>query len=161
MTKEELARKKGIKTKETTQTAAEALLTTREDVKIEEKETEDKKVEQTKKTTKAKPKVIKEPKKNNSSEQENGMEVPPAEKSKKTDSIQVEKKEAPKVGRPKGKPSTKFSFNIPDEYIAPIKIGAALHCNGNTSAYLVSLIQKDLEENKKLYDTLMKSYHKE
>ena len=125
MTKEELAKKKGIKVKETTQTAAEALITakteTKEEVKAEPKKTEEKpktKPATTKKTT-----------------------------TKKT-------KEAPKAGRPKGKPSTKISLNVPDEYLDIVNIAAGINFKGNTSSYIVSLIEKDIKANGKVYQQI-------
>ena len=81
MTKEELAKKKGSQIKETTQTAAEALITT---------------------TTNQEPEVKAEPKK--TEEKPNTKATPPKAPTKiKT----------PNAGRPKGKPSTKISLNVP------------------------------------------------
>lgn len=130
MTKEELAKKKGIKIKETTQTAAEALITakteTKKEVKTEPKKTEKKpktKPTTTKKTT-----------------------------TKKTTTKKT--KEAPKAGRPKGKPSTKISLNVPNEYLDIVNIAAGINFKGNTSSYIVSLIEKDIKANGKVYQQI-------
>lgn len=132
MTKEELAKKKGIKAKETTQTAAEALITTKtevnEEVKAEPEKTDKKpntKATTPKKTTtkKSTPKKAKEP---------------------------------PKAGRPKGKPSTKISLNVPDEYLEIVNIAAGINYKGNTSSYIVSLIEKDIKANGNIYEQVKK-----
>ena len=120
MTKEELAKKKGIKAKETTQTAAEALITTK---------TEDTKAEATEAAEMPKTK---------------------ATAPKKT----TEKKDAPKAGRPKGKPSTKISLNVPNEYLEIVNIAAGINYKGNTSSYIVSLIEKDIKANGKIYEQI-------
>ena len=123
MTKEELAKKKGFKVKETTQTAAEALITTKteikEEVKAEPKKTEEKPKKTA--TTKSTPKKTKQP---------------------------------PKAGRPKGKPSTKISLNVPDEYLEIVNIAAGINYKGNTSSYIVSLIEKDIKANGKVYQQI-------
>lgn len=116
MTKEELAKKKGIKTKGTTQTAAEALITTKTEVKEEVKAEPQKTIE--KKST---PKKTKEPH---------------------------------KAGRPKGRPSTKISLNVPDEYLEIVNIAAGINYKGNTSSYIVSLIEKDIKANGKVYQQI-------
>ena len=120
MTKEELAKKKGIKAKETTQTAAEALITTK---------TEDTKVEITEAVEQSKTK---------------------ATAPKKT----TKKKDTPKAGRPKGKPSTKISLNVPNEYLEIVNIAAGINYKGNTSSYIVSLIEKDIKANGKIYEQI-------
>ena len=85
MTREELAKKKGIKVKETTQTAAEAFITSiaekKEDIK------EEPKAEPKKRAGKPKTKA----------------ETPNKIAENKTSS--KEEKSTPKAGRPKGKPS--------------------------------------------------------
>ena len=116
MTKEELAKKKGIQIKETTQTAAEALITT---------------------TTNQEPEVKAEPKK--TEEKPNSKAQTPT------------KKKVPTVGRPKGKPSTKISLNVPDEYLEIVNIVAGIHYKGNVSSYIVSLIEKDIKANETTY----------
>lgn len=127
MTKEELAKKKGLKVAENTQTAAEALLTTKtEDTKTEPKKAEEK--------PKKKPTTTKKP------------------AAKKVTTRKV--KEAPKAGRPKGKPSTKISLNVPDEYLEIVNIAAGINYKGNTSSYIVSLIEKDIKANGKVYEQI-------
>lgn len=108
MTKEELAKKKGIKTTVKTQTAAESILTTEQ----------------------------RTPVLNASSDL-----VPIAEKTNN-------------AGRPKGKPHTKISLNIPNEYLELINIAAGVNYKGNTSSYIVSLIKKDIEANGKIYEQI-------
>lgn len=130
MTKEELAKKKGIKAKENTQTAAEALITTKTEVKEEPKE-EPKKTEEKPKTKATSPKKTTEKKST----------------TKKT-------KEPPKAGRPKGKPSTKITLNVPDEYLEIVNIAAGINHKGNTSSYIVSLIEKDIKANGKVYEQI-------
>ena len=130
MTKEELAKKKGIKIKETTQTAAEALITAKTETK-EEVKTEPKKTE---KKPKTKPTTTKK------------------NTTKKTTTKKT--KEAPKAGRPKGKPSTKISLNVPNEYLDIVNIAAGINFKGNTSSYIVSLIEKDIKANGKVYQQI-------
>lgn len=122
MTKEELAKKKGIQIKETTQTAAEALITT---------------------TTNQEPEVKAEPKK--TEEKPNTKATPPKIPTKK---------KTPNAGRPKGKPSTKISLNVPDEYLEIVNIAAGVNYKGNTSSYIVSLIEKDIEANGTIYQQI-------
>lgn len=66
--------------------------------------------------------------------------------------VQPAIKEPSKKGRPKGTPLTKLSFNIPTEYIDTINLVTGIKYGGNKSAYIVSLIKKDIEENGNLYD---------
>ena len=122
MTKEELAKKKGIQIKETTQTAAEALITT---------------------TTNQEPEVKAEPKK--TEEKPNTKATPPKAPTKK---------KTPNAGSPKGKPSTKISLNVPDEYLEIVNIAAGVNYKGNTSSYIVSLIEKDIEANGTIYQQI-------
>lgn len=119
MTKEELAKKKGIKIKEAAQTAAEALITTTTEIKAEPN---------------------KEPKK--TEEKPNAKAQTPTKKKVST------------VGRPKGKPSTKISLNVPDEYLEIVNIAAGVNYKGNTSSYIVSLIEKDIEANGTIYQQI-------
>ena len=130
MTKEELAKKKGFKIKETTQTAAEALITTKTEVN-EEVKTEPKKTEEKPKTKAVAPK-----------------------KTTTKKSTPKKTKEPPKAGRPKGKPSTKISLNVPDEYLEIVNIAAGINYKGNTSSYIVSLIEKDIKANGKVYQQI-------
>ncbi len=72
---------------------------------------------------------------------------------------QVEEKESlveKKVGRPKGRPATRFSINVPDEYIELLNVASGINFNGNTSAYIVSLIDKDIAENGDIYQQILK-----
>lgn len=131
MTREQLAQKKGIKTKETTRTAAEALITTKPEIEKEfkpEPETVKKQPSETKKTA-------------------NG----PATKTL-TDS----KKEVNslKTGRPKRKPYVKISLNIPEEYLEIVDIAAGIHYKGNKSSYIASLIEKDIKTNGSVYQQI-------
>jgi hypothetical protein len=99
MTKEELAKKKGIKeNKEFQQTAAESILTEKQESKDE--------------------------------------------------------KPVSKTGRPKGKPSTKISLNVPNEYLDLVEIAAGVNYKGNTSSYIVDLIKKDIDENGEIYEKI-------
>ena len=135
MTKEELAKKKGIKNTQNTQTAAESILTTQpkaEEPK-EEKKAPKKETKPKTKTTPSKPSTPKKP---------------VAKKEEK----KIE--EVNKAGRPKGKPSTKISLNVPDEYLELVNIAAGINYKGNTSSYIVELIKKDLEANGKVYEQI-------
>lgn len=127
MTKEELAKKKGIKTKESVQTAAESLITTKaaaeEESKAEQKNTEEK---------------------------HTPTPIVPKKETANENAVNSSK-ESPRVGRPKGKPSTKISLNIPNEYLDIIYIAAGMNYKGNTSSYIVSLIEKDIKTNGKMY----------
>lgn len=62
--------------------------------------------------------------------------------------------EPTKAGRPKGKPSTKISLNVPDEYLEIVNIAAGINFKGNTSSYIVSLIENDIKENGKVYEQI-------
>lgn len=115
MTKEELAKKKGIKTTVKTQTAAESILTTKPTTPVL-----------------------------NTSSDLLPVISNKREKAEKTN----------KAGRPKGKPHTKISLNIPNEYLELINIAAGINFKGNTSSYIVSLIKKDIEANGKIYEQI-------
>ncbi len=130
MTKEELAKKKGIQIKETTQTAAEALITT---------------------TTNQEPEVKAEPKK---TEEKPKTKATSPKKTTEKKSTTKKTKEPPNAGRPKGKPSTKISLNVPDEYLEIVNIAAGVNYKGNTSSYIVSLIEKDIEANGTIYQQI-------
>lgn len=119
MTKEELAKRKGTKTKEKAKTAAETLIST------PSKQTPDKKTEM--------------------------KNIGGSEKSSTQKEVPAKKENNSKVGRPKGKPSTKISFNVPNEFIELINIAAGLRFKGNTSGYIVSLIEDDINKNSDLY----------
>lgn len=60
------------------------------------------------------------------------------------------------VGRPKGKPITKISINVPAEFEKYIDIASGINFKGNVSSYISSLIEKDIAENKKIYDQIYK-----
>ena len=127
MTKEELAKKKGIKLNQNKQTAAESLITSQTTV-AETKQTKPK----TRKTTTQKKESAKK-------------ESPKKEELKE---------EVSKAGRPKGKPSTKISLNVPNEYLELVNIAAGINFKGNTSSYIVELIKKDIETNGKVYEQI-------
>lgn len=130
MTKEELAKKKGLKLPENNQTAAEALLTTKtEDAKKIEAKTNTGTKEQKPKTRK-----------------------PSTKASAKK--VQAKEPDTPKAGRPKGKPSTKISLNVPNELLELVSIAAGINFKGNTSSYIVSLIEKDIKANGKVYEQI-------
>lgn len=116
MTKEELAKKRGIKTTVKTQTAAESILTNKPTTPIL----------------------------NTSSDL-----VPVI--SNKEEKLE---KNNNKAGRPKGKPHTKISLNVPNEYLELINIAAGINFKGNTSSYIVSLIKKDIDANGKIYEQI-------
>lgn len=61
-----------------------------------------------------------------------------------------------KIGRPKGRPSSKISINVPSEYIDYIEIASGIKYRGNTSSYISALIEKDIEENKTIYNQIKK-----
>lgn len=54
-------------------------------------------------------------------------------------------------GRPKGLETRKISMNIPCEMIDYINIAAAVNFKGNTSGYIISLIERDMKKNEMLY----------
>lgn len=128
MTKEELAKKKGIKAKETSQTAAELLITST-NKQTDKKESDQNSVKIAKKTSESK-----------------------ASEKKATISKNAE---SSKIGRPKGKPSAKLSINVPKEYIDMINVASGVNFKGNTSSYIVSLIEKDIRENGELYQKII------
>ncbi len=138
MTKEELAKKKGMKVKETPQTAAESLILTKPSEKTEKKE--EKKEKKTTEKAENKP-ATKEVKK----------EQPKAVK-EETEPVTVEQKSAEtkpagKAGRPKGRPCVKVTINVPEEDIDLMNIAAGISHKGNLSSYVISLIEKDLAAN--------------
>lgn len=143
MTKEELARKKGMHIKEAPKSAAEALLSSPIIETKTEKKPEPVK-EKSKVETKKEPKAV-------SQETPTAVSTPP---------VSVQKKDAPandtqkKVGRPKGKPYLKVSFNLPEEYIDTVTLAAGIKAKGNISGYVVSLIEKDLKENEAIYEQI-------
>ena len=139
MTKEELAKKKGIKNTQNTQTAAESILTTQpktESIKEDKKE----------------PKKETKPKTTTSKSNTTKKTTTPKKTTAKKEEPKVE--EINKAGRPKGKPSTKISLNVPDEYLELVNIAAGINYKGNTSSYIVELIKKDLEANGKVYEQI-------
>lgn len=74
----------------------------------------------------------------------------PEGKRKKESTLNTEAK----TGRPKGKPYTKISLNVPDEYLELVNIAAGINFKGNTSSYIISLIEKDLKTNGKVYEQI-------
>lgn len=52
-----------------------------------------------------------------------------------------------KSGRPAGEPSKHISLSVPESLYDDINIAAALLCKGNRTAYINSLIKKDLKDN--------------
>ena len=138
MTKEELAKKKGLKTKETAQTAAESLIlskpVTKEEPKAEKKEKKSAEVKEKKTETKAAPTV---------------QEKPVKEVKKADEPVQkAEIAEATsRAGRPKGRPAVKVTVNVPEEDIELMNIAASIVFKGNVSSYIVSLIEKDIAAN--------------
>ena len=138
MTKEELAKKKGMKVKENAQTAAESLILTKPSEKTEKKE--DKKEKKESEKVEKKP-VAKEVKK------EQPKEVKEEKKAVVTASEPVEAKPTGKAGRPKGRPCVKVTINVPEEDIDLMNIAAGISHKGNLSSYVISLIEKDLAAN--------------
>lgn len=74
------------------------------------------------------------------------------EKSKSSDS--------PRAGRPKGRPSSKISINVPNEFLEYVDIASGIKFKGNTSGYITALIERDIEENKAVYDQIKKYKNK-
>lgn len=130
MTKEELAKKKGLKAKTSIQNAAESLITAQKQIGIELKE---------------------EGQKPDTSDLRR-PERDVLSKDEKVNSKTFEKQQ--KAGRPKGKPSTKISLNVPNEYLELVEIAAGINFRGNTSGYIVSLIENDIKKNGKLYEQI-------
>lgn len=154
MTKEELAKKKGLKTQKNTQTAAEALITTKkeskEEVKFEEpKIVEEVKVDKPKNIEKVKvekPKTVEDVNKSFSSQISNN-------------SIQEEQSsvtEKSKVGRPKGKPSTRVSINLPLDALEYARFEAGMNYSANLSGYILHLIENDRKINGAIYEQIKK-----
>lgn len=132
MTKEELAKKKGLKPTQNTQTAAESILTI--PPKVEE---------------------LKEEK--NLAKKESNFQIKTSSSTAKKPASKKEEqkaKEINKAGRPKGTPSTKISLNIPDEYLELVNIAAGINYKGNKSSYIVDLIKKDIEVNGNVYEQI-------
>lgn len=157
MTKEELAKKKGLKTQKNTLTAAEALITTVNEVKVEEpKVAKENKVEE--------PKAIRE----------NKVEEPKIAKENKVKEPKVvkdtekfvasQKKEEPtepidknRVGRPKGKPSTRVSINLPIDALDYARFEAGMNYSANLSGYILNLIENDRKVNGAIYEQIKKN----
>lgn len=185
MTKDELAKKRGMKAKQAPQTPAEALITTipepeeketvaektKEEVKAETKEavpakTEKKRAEKNKEVNKdgEKPDTPRKPaEENNSVEKNDTPNLPVGDHSVTNPAAAPEERPENsqqgdnklKLGRPKGKPSTKCSFNVPNEYLDMVSIAAAIGHKGNMSSYIVSLIEKDIKENGNIYQQVL------
>ena len=69
--------------------------------------------------------------------------------------VEEEKKDPHKGGRPSNGPVFRHSLSIPQELMEGVDAAAMLYKN-NRTAYIVSLIRKDLEENGKKYEELVK-----
>jgi outer membrane biosynthesis protein TonB len=187
MTKDELAKKRGMKPKQTPQTPAEALITTIPEPKEKEtvgentKEEADREPKEEKATSKTekqkkpeKTKEINKPKEktdtpkdpseekdregssdtSGSSESDHTVTNPAAAPEETPTSAQQQDNKL-RLGRPKGRPSTKCSFNVPNEYLDMVSIAAAIGHKGNMSSYIVSLIEKDIKENGNIYQQVL------
>lgn len=138
MTKEELAKKKGMKLPEKKQSPAETLLTasaTREEKSSvpESPKTENKPAKASRKSAPAVP-----------------ADVPDTENAA---GAEQETKRA-RAGRPKGPGYTKISANIQNDFYDWMTIAAGIGHKGNISGYLNSLIEKDLLENGEIYSRI-------
>ncbi len=149
MTKEELAKKKGLKTQTTTQTAAESLILSKQDKKEDEKDNKkERKTAETKQNrAEVKDATIKPAKTANKEE----LVVTPSETSND--------RNVSKAGRPKGRPYSRISINVPEEYLDLMNIAAGIATKGNLSSYVVSLIEKDIEAND-VYKQIWSMTHK-
>lgn len=65
------------------------------------------------------------------------------------------KRDPHKGGRPSNGPVFRHSLSIPQELMEGVDAAAMLYKN-NRTAYIVSLIRKDLKENGKKYEELVK-----
>ena len=66
-----------------------------------------------------------------------------------------EVKKEKKAGRPSNGETVKISLAVPAELHAGMEAGAALFFKGNKTAYINSLIKKDLEENLETYNKFL------
>lgn len=143
MTREELAKKKGLKTKTTPKTASESLITTRMFHEPEKKEEvviqEDVKPEE----------ALNEPPFDIKKEEPVVKNIPTIER--KTNTVASAPRVNKPAGRPKGPDSTKISLNIPNDSLELVGIAAGLNHKGNISGYINALIQKDIKENGDIY----------
>lgn len=94
------------------------------------------------------------PKQETTPKTETKREKPEVPKTEKVESPKKASAETGKIGRPKGKPYSKISINIPDEYLEIVEIAAGINYKGNTSAYIVSLVEKDIKANGKVYEQI-------
>lgn len=150
MTKEELAMKKGLKNVKPSQTAAESLITTK--AVPEAKEVNDN-PDKVKIVVESKPKELTPKKPAEESIQKSEVKTENITKDECKSDEKIEKAVL-KVGRPKGRPSTKVSFNMPNDLIETVTIAAGIGFKGNTSSYIVSLIERDIEKNGSVYDQI-------
>lgn len=154
MTKEELAKKKGLKVnKDSKQTAAENLLTIKSDAAVSEILKQDLSEQDN---------AL-----NNSGDIEANENISLTENDNSSDNDEsfapleavIEEKKS-KAGRPKGKPSTKISINVPTECLELAQIASAINFKGNMSSYISSLIKRDLEANKAIYEGVLEMRQK-
>lgn len=101
-------------------------------------------------------KTISEPVK---ADNKNSSGIEKKEKPKDIPTKPVQKKEEKSktpgtVGRPRKEPYVKRSLNIPENYISYITVQAGLNFKGNVSDYIISLIEKDMKSNEKLYNAI-------
>lgn len=146
MTKEELAKKKGLKVPPAQKTAAESLLTTPPVTPVEEKKPE--------------PVITPEPEKKAPEPEEN-----PVSATKKETEIEEKKektgKAEPAGEQPPKEPLAKVSFNLSKDELELAKIAAFIGFKGNLSAYIVDLIEKDINANRQTYEMIKKIKDKE
>lgn len=71
-------------------------------------------------------------------------------KKEKTTPVKQAKKS---VGRPKGVEKTQISLYLPNELLRDMEC-ATYQFKGNATAYITSLIEKDMKDNKEKYDTI-------
>ena len=140
MTRDELAKKRGVKIESNRKSAAEALLTSNTTTITENKEDDKTEPKAESKKRSEKPKT-----KSSTPKKTNGKKTNPEEE-----------KVHPKAGRPKGKPSTKISLNVPNDYLEIVNIASGINFKGNTSSYIISLIEKDIKANGKVYQQIKK-----
>lgn len=151
MTKDELAKKRGLAIKNEDKSPSDALLTvpTKEQPK---KSNDTQKPVATKqnastsvvnKSTKAAPNPLNQAKKLQSKEVNTIKATVSSETTKES-----------KIGRPKGPDTKKLSLNVPEEYTEYITIAAGIKYKGNISSYINALIKKDIDENGKVYNQI-------
>lgn len=154
MTKEELAKKKGLKVTQTQKTAAESLLTI---PPAEEKKPEPVVAPEPEKKAKPKKKVqeTKAPEPEEKPVPVTEKETESEEQKEKTGAEEKTEAVTPK------EPLAKVSFNLPKESLELAKIAAFIGFKGNLSAYIVDLIEKDINANRQTYEMIKKIKDKE